>query len=183
MSPIRRILTAAALASLGAGPAAAGELDGTWSGEHLGPQKDSSVTLTVSGETFTMKVVRNDGEAVTIQGKIRANEKASPKALDLTGVATKRAGKAIALPDRAGIYQIQDGTLTLYADNNRPTSFTAENIEEKPGYLKLTRAKEEAKPAPAEASAKPAEAPAAPASEVKPSETPKPAEPPAAPKP
>jgi uncharacterized protein (TIGR03067 family) len=126
-----RILSATCLVlatALGAAPADdapqgdLAKLQGKWT-TMAGPEKNIPLTLEIKGTAVTVNVTTPDGDAHTLKGEIKVDEKAKPKALDWVKLKTADGDER---PDNPAIYELDGDTFKVCNgghDNPRPTEF------------------------------------------------------------
>jgi uncharacterized protein (TIGR03067 family) len=149
----RSLLTAALFLSLAALPAAADDpaalkgdlakIQGTWQGK-LGPAEDVPVSYTFKGDavTITLTLAGAKSRTVTLRGKIRLDEAATPhKTVDWLAL-TDSTGKSV--PDQPGLYALV-GDNMLRICNGRAGLPRPINLPDGPPTIVLTRVKDEPK--------------------------------------
>ena len=99
-----------------------GRLQGRWSAQ-AGPRRNIAVELEIAGRQAQVRIVTPQGLKFNVQGEIKIDETAQPRALDwvnFNGLDDQE------LPDILAIYRLEGDTLQVCnggPNNNRPTEF------------------------------------------------------------
>jgi uncharacterized protein (TIGR03067 family) len=99
-----------------------GRLQGCWT-TTAGPGRDIAVTLGVRGRAITVDLATPQGLKISVEGEIKVDEAASPKAIDWVKLTLP---DGTGLPDTLGIYEIDGDALKLCTggpSNGRPSAF------------------------------------------------------------
>jgi uncharacterized protein (TIGR03067 family) len=127
-------------------PAVEGDLkglQGSWQTK-LGPEKDVPLVVAIKGDAVTATFTGAGGESVVLKGKIRLDEKASPRTIDW--VEFNRPDGAPAEKNQ-GIYELKGDTWRVCnggPGNSRPTEF-AGGFGDRPTLIVFERVKDEPK--------------------------------------
>jgi uncharacterized protein (TIGR03067 family) len=140
------LLTLAAPALAADEPAVEGDLkslQGSWTTK-LGPEKDVPLVVAIKGDAVTATFKDAKGDSVVLKGKVKLDEKASPRTIDW--VEFNRPDGAPAEKNQ-GIYEIKGDTWRVCnggPGNPRPTEF-ASGFGDRPTLIVFERVKDEPK--------------------------------------
>jgi uncharacterized protein (TIGR03067 family) len=98
------------------------QLQGEWKGT-VGPERNIPVLLTIKDKAISVKITAPDGQEYTMEGELKLDEKASPKAVDWVNFKTP-AGEETQ-PNK-GIYRLEKDKWVVCnggPSNPRPTEF------------------------------------------------------------
>ena len=101
------------------------ELQGTWKGK-VGPAgQEVQMTMVIKGDAVTETIVMENGEENINKAKLKLDEKAAPKEMDLVDFERQPGSKSP--PPSPRIYELKGDILKLCAGHNdsspRPTAF------------------------------------------------------------
>ena len=101
------------------------ELQGTWKGKAGPPDEEVQLTMVVEGDAVTETITMDNGEEHTNKAKLKLDDKASPKAMDLVDFERQPGSKSP--PPSPRIYELKGDTLKVCCGHNdsspRPTEF------------------------------------------------------------
>jgi uncharacterized protein (TIGR03067 family) len=124
------------------------KLQGTWSAK-VGPNKDFPLTLIIKEDAAEIVVAWPYGDEFKLKGKVKLNDRASPKTLDWVGFTSPQGDE---VPPNLGIYKLEGDSWTTCSGgpgNDRPSKFEA-GEGAPPTMTTWTRLKEKAKDKPDE---------------------------------
>lgn len=117
------------------------KLQGKWKGM-AGPDKTVSLLMEFKDANVTVRFSSPDGQDFVIKGKIKIDEKASPKTMDWIEFV---GGDGANLPDSKSIYDVDSDTLKVCSngpDGERPDQFK-DGGGAPPSLMILTRVKQD----------------------------------------